>query len=53
VAIDPCAAGRSAVEHALPHVRVIADHFHLDRLAGKMVTDVRQPFAGATRAPRR
>ena len=42
VAIDPCAAYRSAVEHALPHARVIADHFHLDRLAGEMVTDVRQ-----------
>ena len=40
VAIDPCASYRSAVEHALPHARVIADHFHLDRLAGEMVTDV-------------
>src|SRR5450759_2933872 len=42
VAIDPCAAYRSAVQHALPHARLIADHFHLDRLAGEMVTDVRQ-----------
>jgi len=42
VAIDPCAAYRSAVQHALPHARLIADHFHLDRLAGQMVTDVRQ-----------
>jgi transposase len=42
VAIDPCAAYRSAVEHALPHARVSADHFHLDRLAGEMVTGVRQ-----------
>jgi transposase len=29
VAIDPWATYRTAVEHALPHARVIADHFHL------------------------
>jgi transposase len=42
VAIDPCAAYRTAVEHALPHARVVADRFHLVRLANDMVTEVRQ-----------
>jgi len=45
VAIDPCAAYRAAVERALPHARIVADHFHLVRLANEMVTDVRQRLA--------
>src|SRR5512144_1032166 len=42
VAIDPCAAYRSAVEKVLPHARIVADRFHLVRLANQMVTEVRQ-----------
>jgi len=45
VAIDPCAAYRTAVERALPHATIVADHFHLVRLANEMVTDVRQRVA--------
>ncbi len=45
VAIDPCAAYRAAVERALPHALIVADHFHLVRLANEMVTDVRQRVA--------
>jgi len=41
VAIDPCAAYRTAVERALPHATIVADHSHLVRLANEMVTDVR------------
>ena len=42
VAVDPCAAYRSAVEKVLPHARIVADRFHLVRLANQMVTEVRQ-----------
>lgn len=42
VAIDPCAAYRTAIEEALPHARIVADRFHLVRLANQMVTEVRQ-----------
>lgn len=42
VAIDPCATYRSAIEQALPHARIVADRFHLVRLANQMVTEVRQ-----------
>jgi transposase len=45
VAIDPCAADRTAVEHALPHARVVADRFPLGRLAHDMVTEVWQRVA--------
>jgi len=41
VAIDPCASYRAAVREALPHARIVADHFHLVRLANQAVTDVR------------
>jgi transposase len=42
VAIDPCAACRSAVIRALPHAVIVVDHFHLVRLANQAVTRVRQ-----------
>lgn len=45
VAIDPCAAYRSAVGRALPHARVVVDRFHLVRLANDMVAEVRQRVA--------
>ena len=42
VAMDPCAAYRAAVQHALPTARIVADHFHLVALANKAVTEVRR-----------
>ena len=42
VAIDPCAAYARAVRQALPHARIVVDHFHLDRLANDMLTKVRR-----------
>ena len=42
VAMDPCASYRAAVREALPHARIVADHFHLVRLANQAVTDVRR-----------
>lgn len=42
VAIDMCSPYRAAVQQALPHARLVADRFHLVRLANDMVTDVRQ-----------
>jgi transposase len=42
VAIDPCATYRAAVAQALPHALIVADHFHLVRLANQAVTDVRR-----------
>jgi transposase len=42
VAMDPCATYRRAVQEALPQARIVADHFHLVRLANDAVTRVRQ-----------
>ena len=42
VAMDPCASYRAAVREALPQARIVADHFHLVRLANQAVTDVRR-----------
>src|SRR5512142_147433 len=40
--MDPCASYRAAVATALPHATVVADRFHLVRLANQAVTDVRR-----------
>src|SRR4051794_19653372 len=40
--MDPCAIYRAAVAQALPHALIVADHFHLVRLANQAVTDVRR-----------
>jgi transposase len=42
VAMDPCATYRAAVREALPNALIVADHFHLVRLANQAVTDVRR-----------
>ena len=42
VAMDPRASNRAAVREALPQARIVADHFHLVRLANQAVTDVRR-----------
>ena len=38
VAMDPCPTYRAAVQQALPHALIVADHFHLVALANKAVT---------------
>ena len=42
VAIDPSAPYASGIRRALPHARIVPDHFHLVMLGNAMVTDVRQ-----------
>lgn len=42
VAMDPCAPYRAAIRQALPHAMIVADHFHLVRLANQAVTEVRR-----------
>ena len=42
VAIDPSAPYASGIRRALPHARIVLDHFHLVMLGNAMVTDVRQ-----------
>jgi transposase len=42
VAMDPCVTYRAAVTEALPQAVIVADHFHLVRLANQAVTDVRR-----------
>ena len=42
VAMDPCATYRRAVQQALPQALIVADHFHLVRLANQALTEVRQ-----------
>ncbi|QGH69033.1 ISL3 family transposase [Pseudactinotalea sp. HY158] len=45
VAIDPSAAFRKALREHLPHAAVSVDKFHLVKLAGDMLTKVRQRLA--------
>jgi hypothetical protein len=42
VATGPRAAYRAAAGEALPNATIVADHFHLVRLANQMLTEVRQ-----------
>ena len=39
VVIDMCSPYRAAVQQTLPHARLVADRFHLVRLANAMVTE--------------
>jgi len=52
VAMDPCATYRRAVEEALPRALVVADHFHLVRLANTALTQVRQRVTRQTTGAR-
>ena len=52
VAMDPCATYRAAVAEALPSALIVADHFHLVRLANQAVTDVRRRVTWATHGRR-
>jgi len=42
VAIDMCTIFKSAVRQALPHARLVVDHFHLVQLANQTLTEVRR-----------
>ena len=42
VAIDPSAPYAAGIRMALPHARIVLDHFHLVLLANQAVTEVRQ-----------
>ena len=42
VAIDMSASYAKAVRQALPHARVVVDHFHVVKLANQMIDDVRR-----------
>ena len=42
VAIDPSAPYAAGIPKALPHARIVLDHFHLVMLANQALTDVRQ-----------
>ncbi len=57
IAMDPCASYRAAVQHALPHARIVADHFHLVRLANQATTSAGAspgtPTAGEAARPTR
>lgn len=52
VAMDPCASYRAAVRTALPNARIVADHFHLVRLANQAVTAVRRRVTWQTHGRR-
>ena len=45
VAIDPSAPYAAGIRRALPHARIVLDHFHLVLLANQALTDVRQRVA--------
>jgi transposase len=42
VAIDPSAPYAAGIARALPHAKIVLDHFHLVLLANQMLTEVRQ-----------
>ena len=45
LAIDPSAPYAAGIRRALPHARIVLDHFHLVLLANQALTDVRQRVA--------
>ena len=45
MAIDPSAPYAAGIRRALPHARIVLDHFHLVTLANQALTDVRQRVA--------
>jgi transposase len=52
VAMDPCASYRAAVRQALPNALIVADRFHLVRLANQALTDVRRRVSWDTHGRR-
>src|SRR6195952_4199629 len=52
VAIDMSAGYAKAVREALPHARIVIDHFHVVKLANQMIDDVRRRTTQALRGRR-
>ncbi len=52
VAIDMSATYAKAVRKALPHARIVVDHFHVVKLANQMIDDVRRRTTQALRSRR-
>jgi hypothetical protein len=52
VAIDMSATYAKAVRKALPHARIVVDHFHVVKLANQMIDDVRRRTTQALRGRR-
>ena len=52
MAIDPSAPYAAGIGRALPHARIVLDHFHLVMLANTMLTDVRQRVQRVQRVQR-
>ena len=52
MAIDPSAPYAAGIGRALPHARIVLDHFHLVILANTMLTDVRQRVQRVQRVQR-
>ncbi len=52
VAIDMSASYAKAVRRALPHARIVVDHFHVVKLANQMIDDVRRRTTQALRGRR-
>jgi hypothetical protein len=52
VAIDMCTIFKAAVRQALPHARLVVDHFHVVQLANAAVTEVRRRLTVQVRGRR-
>jgi len=52
VAIDMCTVFVSAVRRVLPHAQLVVDHFHVVKLAGDAVAEVRRRVTTTTRGRR-
>jgi transposase len=52
VAIDMCTVFVSAVRRILPHAQLVVDHFHVVKLAGDAVAEVRRRVTTTTRGRR-
>ena len=52
VTIDMCTIFVSAVRRVLPHARLVVDHFHMVKLAGDMVAEVRRRVTTTLRGRR-
>ncbi len=50
--MDACVSDRAAVHEALANARIVADHFHLVRLANQAVTEVRRRVSWDTHGRR-
>jgi transposase len=52
VTIDMCTIFKSAITRILPHARIVVDHFHVVKLAGDVIDEVRRRITTTTRGRR-